>query len=81
MIILLTDGVENTGRDSTEAAADAQAADVTIHTITFSNGADQAKMQQVAEIAGGEHLHAPDETSLRAAFLRIARGIPSVLID
>lgn len=81
MIVLLTDGVENAGRPSSQAAADAAHEGIVIHTITFSDGANQATMQQVAQLTGGKHFHAPDDTALAAIFLQIARGLPVVLTE
>ena len=79
MIVLLTDGHENSGRSSLDAADDAADENITIHTITFSSGADVDRMEDVAERTGGQHFHAPDEEALIAIFQEIARGIPIVM--
>lgn len=81
MIILLTDGLENAGRSSLDAADDCAAEDIVIHTITFSDGADIPRMQEVASRTGGKHFHAPDEETLIQIFQEIARGIPIVMIQ
>lgn len=81
MIVLLTDGHENSGRSSLNAADDAASENITIHTITFSSGADEDRMEEVAERTGGEHFHAPDEEALIAIFQEIARGIPIVMTE
>ena len=81
MLVLLTDGHENAGRSSLDAADDAADQNVTIHTITFSTGADEARMTEVANRTGGQHFHAPDEDTLIAIFQEIARGIPIVMTD
>lgn len=79
MIVLLTDGVENVGRSSLSAAEDAAAAKITIHTITYSAGADQDTMAAVAAKTGGNHYHAPNKQALLDIFETIARGIPVVM--
>ncbi|QDU95467.1 VWA domain-containing protein [Lignipirellula cremea] len=80
-IVLMTDGVHNQGRSPVDAAIDAEAAGVVIHAITFSNGADQAQMKQVAAVTGGKHLHAPDAAALIKAFKEIAGTVPVVLTE
>ena len=81
MIVLLTDGHENAGRSSLDAADDAAAEKIVIHTITFSSGADVQRMQDVAQRTGGQHFHAPDRDRLIEIFQEIARGIPIVMIE
>ncbi|MCA9174670.1 MAG: VWA domain-containing protein [Planctomycetales bacterium] len=81
MVVLLTDGHENSGRSSLDAADDAAAENITIHTITFSDNADVNRMREVAERTGGQHFHAPDEEALIAIFQEIARGIPIVMTN
>ncbi|MCA9218073.1 MAG: VWA domain-containing protein [Planctomycetales bacterium] len=78
-MVLLTDGVFNRGNHPRFAAADAAAQDIVIHTVTFSDGADQAAMRQVAEVAGGKHFHAPDAASLERIFREIATTLPVVM--
>jgi uncharacterized protein involved in propanediol utilization len=53
-----------------------------VHTITFSNGANQALMQQVASATnGGIHLHADSAADLAAAFRAIARTLSVTLVE
>ena len=80
-MIVLTDGHQNAGRPSVSAAEDAAALDITVHTITFGDGADVAGMQQVAAAGGGKHYHAPDEAALKAAFKEIALTLPVLLTE
>ena len=71
VMILLTDGVANVGCETCTAydpaagrayaldmAAQAAAAGIKIFTVSVGVGADQAMMQQIADIGGGEHFHA-----------------------
>lgn len=78
-IVLLTDGVHNYGRPPRLSAADAADANIVIHTITFSAGADEGQMQEVAEITGGKHFHAPGKAELEAIFREIAWTQPVIL--
>ncbi len=71
VMILLTDGNENVG-SAMDAADDCAAAGVTVHTITFSNSANQATMRDVAEACGGQHFHAASAASLRSVFRNLA---------
>jgi Flp pilus assembly protein TadG len=75
-MVLLTDGSANSGRPTLDAARDAVARDIVIHTITFGAGANQAAMEQVAALGGGKHYHAPDAQTLRDIFREIALTLP-----
>lgn len=80
-IIVMTDGNFNVGGDPTPSARVAAARGHTIHTVTFSSGANQGIMQDVARIGGGVHLHADDAGDLKEAFREIARTISVLLIE
>lgn len=80
-MVVLTDGVKTQGTDPVIVAQAAAAANITVHTITFSQQADQALMQQVAAIGGGNHYHAPTEEALQAIFREIAETLPSILVQ
>ena len=77
----MTDGNFNVGGTPVPSAQLAAGRDHTIHTITFSSGANQAIMRQVANIGGGIHLHADDAGDLSEAFREIARTLEVILID
>ena len=78
-MVVLTDGVFNRGRHPRFIAATAASQDIIIHTVTFSAGADQTAMQQVAAAAGGKHFHAPDAEALERIFREIASTLPVVM--
>ncbi len=64
-IVVLTDGENNAGEDPEDAVADIIGEhNVTIHTVTFSKGADQDAMKAVAEAGFGRHYHANDGEAL-----------------
>ena len=79
VIILMTDGVHNVGTHPVYAANSVADAGVVLFAITFSDEADQAMMQQVAESCGGQHFHAVTAVQLQLAFQEIARSLPTLL--
>lgn len=80
-MVVLTDGIWTQGKNPVEVAVAANAVNITVHAITFSEGADQDLMREVALAGGGNHYHAPDEESLRDIFAEIAQTLPSVLVQ
>ena len=80
-MIVLTDGVHNSGPAPINSAYVARDEDITIHTITFSNGADELQMKEVAAATKGNHYHAPDAQSLKDIFKEIAATLPVVLTE
>jgi hypothetical protein len=79
VIVVLTDGIHNTGTDPIDAAKRAAAANIQVFTVTFSMEADQARMQQVAAIGNGKHYHAKDGNDLKQVFKDIANALPTML--
>lgn len=80
-IIVMTDGNHNRGINPATVARTVAGKDVTLHTITFSNGANQALMQQCAQIGKGQHIHAQDNAQLAQAFRTIARQLRVLLTE
>lgn len=79
-IIVMTDGIYNKGVEPVFMAQ--QAHDIygiTVHAISFSNDADIARMESVAAAGGGAHYHAVDSAQLNAAFIEIAKSLPTIL--
>jgi Ca-activated chloride channel homolog len=81
VLIVLTDGIHNWGPDPVPMAYYANDKEVIVYTITFSDEADQIKMEDVATIAGGIHYHATNKANLKAAFEEIARNLPVLLTE
>ena len=79
VMIVLTDGIHNTGTDPITAAKIAANEDIMIFTVTFSVEADVARMQQVAEAGSGRHFHATSAAELNAAFKEIANRLPTLI--
>lgn len=79
VIIVLTDGVHNTGTSPFFAASLSADRGVTVFTITFSDEAKQADMESVANIGRGSHIHAVTGDALKQAFIDIVKQLPNVL--
>jgi Ca-activated chloride channel family protein len=75
-IILMTDGLQNQGVPAIDVARQAFAQHIIVHTITFSDEADQQSMIDVAKAAGGQHFHAPTAADLKKIFKEIASSLP-----
>lgn len=81
-IVVLTDGENNNGTDPGQAVEDIIGQhDVTIHTVTFSPGADKDAMIAVAEAGHGRHYHADDGTALVAIFEEIENNLPAIFTE
>lgn len=81
VIVLMTDGIHNTGVSPIVPARTAAAQNILVHTITFGADADQRQMQDVAAATGGRHFHADNGADLAAVFREIARTLPVMLTD
>ena len=81
VIVLMTDGQWNQGRDPVSAAQDAFAEGIVIHTVTFLSNADQTTMQQIANATGGQHYHAENRGQLRQVFQELALMLPVMLTE
>ena len=80
-MVVMTDGLHNSGGDPVVAARKAAAKNITINTVTFSYEADVTRMRQVAEVTGGKHFHAPNSAALEAIFRDIASTLPVMLTE
>lgn len=81
VLVVLTDGKANQPIDEAFAVAEAYRAaheavaalpGLQLETITFSDEAEQATMQEIARIGSGFHHHAPDDDALDEIFREIA---------
>jgi Mg-chelatase subunit ChlD len=79
VMVLMTDGVWNMGVDPAATAAVAADNNIVVHTITFSAGANQPDMIEVADLTGGRHYHAPNSEELQQAFEDIAYSLPVII--
>lgn len=80
-MIVMTDGIHNTGRDPELSARDVVGAGVVIHTISFGADADRTRMQRIAQIGRGQAFHADTGADLSAAFRQIAQTLNSIMTE
>jgi Ca-activated chloride channel homolog len=80
VVVLLTDGEWNEGRNPINAAYDARAKGIIVHCVSMLTE-QQAVLQQIADITGGRYYGTTNETELRNAFSAIARSLPVVLTE
>ena len=81
VMVVLTDGIHNTGVAPDVIARRAADEEITIFTVTFSNFAEQSRMQDVADIGGGKHYHAPTGDDLIEVFREIAKTAANLLTE
>ncbi len=80
VIILLTDGQWNAGRDPVSVAYEARGYGITIHTVSMLTST-QTTLQSIANITGGKYISTTNQAQLRAAFEELAHSLPVVLTD
>ncbi|TWU49383.1 vWA domain-containing protein [Rubripirellula reticaptiva] len=81
-MVVMTDGIHNSGIDPETVASELMGSyNLTIHTVTFGDGADQDKMEDVAQIGGGKHYHAASGAELVAIFEEIANNLPTIITE
>jgi Mg-chelatase subunit ChlD len=81
-LIVMTDGMHNTGIDPVTVAGQlVNTYDVTIHTVTFGAGADLVRMREVARLGGGNHYHAATGEQLSDVFEEIANNLPTIVTE
>ncbi len=79
-MVVMTDGLNNVNPEPLGVATNLVSQyPLTIHTVTFGDGADQVKMAQVAAAGGGKHYHAADGDELVSIFEEIANNLPTIL--
>ena len=79
VIVVMTDGIHNTGTDPVSAAKTASNQGIMIFSVTFSNEADQRRMRKVASAGKGKHFHARNGEQLSQVFREIAKQLPTLL--
>ncbi len=80
-MIVMTDGIHNTGRDPALSAREVANAGVVIHTISFGADADKGRMQRIARIGNGQFFHADTGADLSEAFRQIAQSLNSIMTE
>ena len=81
-MVVMTDGMQNQTPWAEPVAQGLVANNLlTIHTVTFGEGANQQDMQEVAAIGGGKHYHAATGADLVQIFEEIANNLPTILTE
>ncbi|MEQ1904056.1 MAG: vWA domain-containing protein [Pirellulaceae bacterium] len=80
VMIVLTDGQNNTGIDPLVAAQNARNQGIVLHTISFTSNGSMQTMQDIASIGGGTFSSALNQSQLDAAFEKIFDSLPVLLI-
>jgi Ca-activated chloride channel homolog len=80
VVLLMTDGEWNEGRNPRLAAQDARNRGIIVHTVTMLTGS-QPDVEAVAAITGGRSFNTTNSGQLIEAFREIARSIQTVLVD
>ena len=71
-VLLLTDGISNTGMSPITAAQNAKGSGLTIFTVAYGNDADTSTLNQVATMTGGKFYKALSGQDLVTTFGNIA---------
>jgi len=74
VMLLMTDGLHNTGPSPLLAAEEAKLDKIRIITVTFDTTEGIPLMEQVAQITGGKHFHAPTVAELKSIFEDVGLG-------
>ena len=75
-MIVMTDGIQNTGSDPvSQATIASQNYGIVVHVITFSNDADQIEGAAIAAAGGGAHCYAASGTARIDVFEELARTL------
>jgi len=80
VVILMTDGQWNAGRNPIDAAKDARDAGIVVHTVSMMT-AHYPDMAAIAEITGGKYYRTTNAQELSNAFQELARSLPIVLVE
>ena len=81
-IVVLTDGSNTSGTEPSEAVEKILGKEnVTIHTVTFTSGADRVAMEAIATAGGGRNFHDNDGSNLVPIFQEIANTLPTILTE
>lgn len=80
-MIVLTDGLHNTGPLPEPVAVSIAADDIVIHTISFGSDADVTRMQNIAAIGKGQSFKADNGLQLDNVFRELALTLSTVITE
>ena len=80
-MVLMSDGKHNTGTGPYNAIQFAVDKEIPVYTVSFSDEANKKLMRNLANETGGSYYHAADAAELNEAFRKIARELPSMIVQ
>jgi len=80
-MIVMTDGLHNTGPEPEPVAIALANKGIVIHTIGFGADADVVRMQKIAQIGNGKCFQANDGTQLNLVFRELALTLSTVITE
>ncbi len=80
-MIVMTDGLHNTGPEPEPVAIALARQGIVIHTIGFGADADVVRMQKMAQIGNGKSFQANDGTQLNTVFRELALTLSTVITE
>jgi Mg-chelatase subunit ChlD len=81
VMIVMTDGLHNTGPEPEPVAVGLASQGIVIHTIGFGADADVARMQRIAQIGHGEFFQADNGKQLNKIFRELALTLSTVITE
>lgn len=80
-MIVMTDGIHNTGPEPELVAIALAGQGIVIHTIGFGADADVVRLQKIAQIGNGKSFQANDGTQLNKVFRELALTLSTVITE
>jgi hypothetical protein len=80
-MIVMTDGLHNTGPAPEIVATALAKQGIVIHTISFGADADVVRMQKMAQIGNGKAFQASDGKELKKVFRELALTLSTVITE
>ena len=81
VMIVMTDGLHNTGPEPEPVAIGLASQGIVIHTIGFGADADVARMKRIAQIGHGDSFQANDGKQLNKIFRELAMTLSTVITE
>lgn len=81
VMIVMTDGLHNTGPEPEPVAVGLASQGIVIHTIGFGADADVARMKRIAQIGHGESFQADNGKQLNKIFRELATTLSTVITE
>ena len=80
-MIVMTDGLHNSGGEPEPVAIGLANQNVVLHTITFGSDADRSRMKRIAAVGHGDSFHADSGVQLNKIFRDLALTLSTVITE